>query len=47
MTRKRSDGAMIRLIVPVEEGESIEEGDQELLQMMSRMDSFLPKYVPN
>jgi len=47
VTRKRSDGAMVRLIVPIEDGGSIDAADQELVQMMQRMDGFLPKYVPN
>lgn len=47
VTRKRSDGALIRLITPVPDSGAIETSDRQLQAMMARMDAFLPGYVPN
>ncbi len=47
VTRKRSDGAMIRLITPVPDNGDIADSDRRLQAMMARMDAFLPRYVPN
>lgn len=47
VARKRSDGAMVRLIVPVSGGESLEEADTQLQSLAARLETFLPKYVPN
>ena len=47
VTKKRSDGAMVRLITPVPQGGSIEEADAHLQSIMAEMEDFLPKYVPN
>ncbi|MBY0421555.1 MAG: VPLPA-CTERM-specific exosortase XrtD [Parvularculaceae bacterium] len=44
--KKRTDGAMVRLIVPVTDGESLEEADRTLLQFMDKVQAFLPAYVP-
>ncbi|GJL95207.1 MAG: hypothetical protein DHS20C05_16120 [Hyphococcus sp.] len=44
--KKRSDGAMVRLIVPVENEEGIAVADARLEEMISRIEAFLPKYVP-
>ncbi|MEL6369757.1 MAG: VPLPA-CTERM-specific exosortase XrtD [Pseudomonadota bacterium] len=46
VTRNRSDGAMIRLLVPLENGESLEEADQKLKSMINRIETFLPDYIP-
>ncbi|NNE40228.1 MAG: VPLPA-CTERM-specific exosortase XrtD [Marinicaulis sp.] len=45
--KKRSDGAMVRLITPVSNAAGIEKADAELKAMMDRMDPFLADYVPN
>jgi exosortase D (VPLPA-CTERM-specific) len=47
VTRKRSDGAMVRLITPVTNAAGIEESDRILQDTMARMETFLPAYVPN
>ncbi len=45
--RKRSDGAMVRLITPVSADMRVEEADQQLEGMIARVESFLPAYVPD
>ncbi len=44
--KKRSDGAMVRVITPILRGESVADADARLTAMMSKMDAFLPEYVP-
>ena len=44
--RKRSDGAMVRLMTPVSDQESIEDADARLLEQMANLKTFLPDYVP-
>ncbi|MEQ8937029.1 MAG: exosortase-associated EpsI family protein, partial [Amphiplicatus sp.] len=44
--RKRSDGAMVRLITPVRAEKGIAEADALLQDMQAKMDAFLPTYVP-
>ena len=43
--KKRSDGAMVRLLTPV--SGNVNEADAKLLDMMSRLETFLPEYVPD
>lgn len=47
VTRKRSDGAMVRLITPVLDGMTVEEADAKLKEMQGRLQTFLPAYVPD
>ncbi|MEX0645067.1 MAG: VPLPA-CTERM-specific exosortase XrtD [Parvularculaceae bacterium] len=47
VTRKRSDGAMVRLITPVTNAAGVEAADTTLQDTMARMETFLPAYVPN
>ncbi len=47
VARKRSDGAMVRLITPVTPGMTLAEADIKLQRMTKRIESFLPDYVPN
>ena len=47
VTRKRSDGAMVRLITPVVSENGVEDADRVLQETMAHMESFLPKYIPN
>ncbi|MFZ5617535.1 MAG: VPLPA-CTERM-specific exosortase XrtD [Pseudomonadota bacterium] len=44
--KKRSDGAMVRLITPVGDDMAIDEADAKLKGMIARVESFLPSYVP-
>ncbi|MEO1251615.1 MAG: VPLPA-CTERM-specific exosortase XrtD [Pseudomonadota bacterium] len=47
VTRQRSDGAMVRLITPVIDGEPITAADARLVEMMSELETFMPAYVPD
>jgi exosortase D (VPLPA-CTERM-specific) len=47
VTKKRSDGALVRLITPVANQTGVDEADRILQEMMTRVDGFLPAYVPN
>ena len=44
--RKRKEGEMVRLIVPVPEGASLDEADKSLVAYMDKVQRFLPAYVP-
>jgi exosortase D (VPLPA-CTERM-specific) len=46
VTRKRADGAMVRLITRVPASGDIDDADRRLQAMAARMDAFLPKYIP-
>lgn len=45
-TKKRSDGAMVRLISPLPDEGSIGNADEKLQGLMARVNGFLPAYVP-
>ena len=47
MTRDRSDGALVRLLVPLPSGASAAEGDRQLTSFVRAFVPVLPKYVPN
>jgi len=47
VTRKRSDGAMVRLITPIATDDTLEAADARLRDMIDRVDAFLPAYVPD
>ncbi|MDZ7626899.1 MAG: VPLPA-CTERM-specific exosortase XrtD [Parvularculaceae bacterium] len=47
VTRKRSDGAMVRLITPITDDMTLAEGDVKLKEMQARLQTFLPAYVPD
>jgi len=47
VTRKRSDGAMVRLITPIGDGMSVEDADAKLQGMVELVERFLPAYVPS
>jgi EpsI family protein len=47
VTRKRSDGAMVRLITPVNATMTVDEADEKLAALVERVEGFLPKYVPH
>ena len=44
--RKRSDGAMLRLLTPVSDEGGIEEAEATLERMVDRISGFIPEYVP-
>lgn len=46
VTKKRSDGAMVRLMTPVSDKEAIADADARLLEQMANLKTFLPEYVP-
>ncbi len=47
VTRKRSDGAMIRLLTPIDDDMTIEDADEKLKGLIDRVETFLPAYVPD
>jgi exosortase D (VPLPA-CTERM-specific) len=47
ITRDRTDGALVRLIVPLPAGASAAEGDRQLTAFARAFVPVLPKYVPN
>ncbi len=46
VTKRRSDGAMVRLIAPVPKDATLEEVDAKLKKLLDKVDAFLPAYVP-
>jgi EpsI family protein len=46
VTRKRSDGAMVRLMTNVSNTEGIEAAEARLKAALKEMEPFLPKYIP-
>jgi EpsI family protein len=44
--RKRSDGAMVRLLTPISDAKPVGAADEELQGMITRVETFLPAYVP-
>ncbi len=46
VVKKRSDGALVRLITPVSNEQGVEAADAYLQEIMAEMDEFLPEYVP-
>ena len=47
VARKRSDGAMIRLLTPINDDMTIEDADRKLTGFIGRVEEFLPAYVPD
>jgi EpsI family protein len=47
ITRSRTDGALVRLIVPIPQGASVTEADRQLTAFARPFVSELPRYVPN
>lgn len=47
LTMKRTDGALVRLVAPVQPGESEGAADQRVLQMAAAVQPLLPAYVPD
>jgi EpsI family protein len=47
LTRRRTDGALVRLITPVFNGEELAVADSRLASFASLMVPILPAYVPD
>ena len=47
LTKNRTDGALIRVIYPVNAGEDINEGDIAVQSFLQKVLPLLPEYVPN
>jgi EpsI family protein len=47
ITRDRTDGALVRLIVPLQRGESVAAGDRQLTAFARAFVPALPHYIPN
>jgi exosortase D (VPLPA-CTERM-specific) len=47
MTRKRTDGGLVRFVAPMQPGESIEDVDRRLTQFVATMNPRLQGYLPN
>ena len=46
LTRQRTDGALVRLVTFVPEGENIAEADARLVEFIAAIDEQLPKFIP-
>ena len=46
LTRQRTDGALVRLITPVYENESLEQAEARLQGFMKEMVPVLREYIP-
>jgi EpsI family protein len=47
ISRERTDGALVRLIVPLPQGASATEGDSQLKAFARAFAPLLPRYIPN
>ena len=47
LTRNRSDGALVRLMTPVGEGEQTSNADADLARFASQLEPVLEQYIPN
>ena len=47
LTKRRTDGALIRLATPILAGENIETAERRLYNMVEILSPILPKYVPD
>ena len=47
LTRQRTDGALVRLVTPLEIGEPMEKADRRLAEFASQAVPRLEQYVPN
>jgi exosortase D (VPLPA-CTERM-specific) len=47
LTRNRSDGALVRLVTPVERGEDIDVAEKRLTEFALQMHTLLREYVPD
>ncbi|MEL6366399.1 MAG: exosortase C-terminal domain/associated protein EpsI, partial [Pseudomonadota bacterium] len=47
LVRNRSDGALIRLVTPVDAGESIEGADNRMTDFAREVSAELPRFIPD
>jgi exosortase D (VPLPA-CTERM-specific) len=47
LTKRRSDGALVRLVTPLEIGESAEDADRRLAEFAGKVAPRLDRYIPN
>lgn len=47
LTRQRTDGAMVRLVTPLELGETVEQADRRLVEFASQAAPRLDRYIPD
>lgn len=47
LTRHRTDGALVRLIVALPASRNVEDGDRSLVEMAKRLAPILPQYIPD
>ena len=47
LTRNRTDGALVRLIVPVDRSDSVQQADKTLTKFAAAISGELPRFVPN
>ncbi|WP_129779404.1 VPLPA-CTERM-specific exosortase XrtD [Peristeroidobacter soli] len=47
LTRQRTDGALVRLVTPLEIGEPVEQADRRLAEFAGQVSSRLERYIPN
>ena len=47
VARKRSDGAMVRVISPIDNNAGVEAADEKLQRFIGKIEGFLPEYVPH
>lgn len=46
LTKQRTDGALIRLITPVDQNESVEQADRRLQEMTRQIMPLLDRFIP-
>ena len=46
LTRQRSDGALVRLIISIPDGQSVEQSEQTLQRFMHTLVPKLESYIP-
>ncbi|MFC4307987.1 VPLPA-CTERM-specific exosortase XrtD [Steroidobacter flavus] len=47
LTRQRTDGALVRLVTPLEIGEPVEQADRRLAEFAGQVTPRLERYIPN
>jgi exosortase D (VPLPA-CTERM-specific) len=47
LTRSRTDGALVRLVVPVPAGTAVDEADAQLVEFAGAIAPTLPRYIPD
>jgi EpsI family protein len=47
LTRKRTDGALVRLVVPVNGADGVDRAEHEMITLLSPIVAELPRYIPD